>query len=98
MIYFLTGIIIIIAVLNYKKRLQKVFRVLGVAYLILAVLEVLTRGFISSILFSGSGQYQAIIYMVLGVAFIVYGTREIRMPMDDIVEDDLLEEHNPLAH
>jgi hypothetical protein len=100
MIYILTGITILIFALKYKRHLPKALRMLGILYLAIAVLEALTSGFgvfSSSLFFTGMRLFDTIIHLVFGVAFIVLGTKEIRMPMDEIVEDDL-GDHNILAH
>lgn len=101
LIHFFIGAAILVVAFEYERYISKTFRVLGIIYLALAVLGAIGVGFEPyGHLFGFIGMNGAdnILHLVFGVLMIVIGTKDIRMPPDDIVEDDITEEYNPLTH
>ncbi len=82
MIHFLTGIALVIVALEFSERTSLVLRAVGVFYIVLAVLGALTTGFDAYGTMFGliavSGPLH-ILHLLLGVAFITIGTRELRI-------------------
>ena len=100
LIHFLSGVAILFVALQYERFLGKTLRALGMFYLALAVLGAITIGSASfGVAFGLVGMSGAdhILHLAFGLALVVFGTKDVRIPLDDIAEEDL-EEHNPLTH
>ena len=101
LIHFLSGVAILFVALQYERFLGKTLRALGMFYLALAVLGAITVGsasFGAVFGFVGMSGADHILHLIIGIILVALGTKEIRIPLDDVAEDDLEEEYNPLTH
>lgn len=100
LLHFLSGVAILFVALQYERHLGKTLRVLGIFYLALAVFGATTTGSgIGKVLgFMEVGGAGHILHLIIGVALVALGTREIRVPPEDgEVEEDAEDEYNPLS-
>jgi len=85
LIYFLSGITLILFALKFEYKVSKLMRGLGKGFLALAVLGALTSGFndfgMTLGILASSGSLH-ILNLLLGLALLVVGTREMRMSLD----------------
>lgn len=85
LIYFFSGIALILFALKFEYGVSKLMRGLGKGFLALAVLGALTSGFndygMTLGLLASSGPIH-LLNLFLGLVLLVIGTREMRMSLD----------------